>query len=133
MLTPLGARRLLGFPLDEVGDQLIDPVDLLGPDARETIERLQEANSQEQRLAILEAMAERRLLQPGKGGPPADLQWALRRLRGSSGRLGIAALAAEIGCSRKHLTVRFASEFGIAPKPFARVLRFQRAVGLLAN
>jgi hypothetical protein len=35
MLTPVGARRLLGFPLDEVGDRQIDPCDLFGPTARD--------------------------------------------------------------------------------------------------
>ena len=45
MLTPLGARRLLGFPLDEIGDRLIDPCDLFGAAAREMAERLQETNS----------------------------------------------------------------------------------------
>jgi hypothetical protein len=36
-LTPLGARRLLGFPLDEIRDRLIDPTDLLGQSARRTM------------------------------------------------------------------------------------------------
>jgi len=38
MLTPLGARLLLGFPLSEVGDRLTDPIDLFGATARDTIE-----------------------------------------------------------------------------------------------
>jgi hypothetical protein len=45
MLTPLGAPRLIGFPLAEAGGRLIDPADLFGSAARETIERLQETNS----------------------------------------------------------------------------------------
>ena len=130
MLTPLGARRLLGFPLGEVGDRLIDPVDLFGAAARETIERLQEANSQSRRLAILEREMERRLARPGRP-LPRDLVCALQRLRASAGRVGVAALAAELGCSRKHLTMRFAREFGMAPKLFARVLRFVRALACL--
>jgi AraC-like DNA-binding protein len=133
MLTPLGARRLLGFPLEEVGDRLIDPADLFGDAARETVERLQEADFPTQRLAILEQMMERRLLQRGEGEPPRDLIWALRRLRRSCGRINVTALAAEIGCSRKHLSVRFKREFGMAPKLFARVLRFQRALALLGD
>ncbi len=127
MLTPLGARRLVDFPLDEVGDRLIDPVDLIGAAAREIAERLQEATSQGRRLAILEAEMERRLAHSRR--PLArDLAWAMHRLRASSGRVGVSALAAEIGCSRKHLATRFKHEFGTAPKLFARVLRFDRAL-----
>ncbi len=132
MLTPLGARLLLGFPLSEVGDRLIDPVDLFGAAARDTIDRLRNAPTHAARLAILEADTTRGLTRPGRP-PPRDLVWALRRMQASAGRIGVAALAAEIGCSRKHLTVRFGREFGMAPKPFARVLRFDRAVRLLRH
>jgi AraC-like DNA-binding protein len=130
MLTPLGARRLLGFPLDEVGDRLIDPSDLLGAAARDVAERLQEANSSAGRLAILEKEMTRRLAL-SRDGPPRDLIWALRRLEAMFGRVGVNALARELGCSRKHLSVRFRREFGVTPKLFARVARFDHAVQLM--
>ena len=127
MLTPLGARRLVGFPLEEIGDRLIDPVDLFGGAAREAIERLQETNSHRRRLAILEQAMERSFARSRRPAP-RDLVWAVQRLQASRGRIEVAALAAEIGCSRKHLSVRFKREFGMAPKFFARVLRFDRAL-----
>ncbi|HLJ71840.1 MAG TPA: AraC family transcriptional regulator [Roseiarcus sp.] len=127
MLTPLGARLLVDFPLAEIGDRLIDPADLFGAAARATIGRLMACNSEEARLAILEAaMAER--LERARRPPPADLAFAAQRLQASGGRLSVAALAEEIGCGRKHLTMRFAREFGIAPKLLGRVLRFDRAL-----
>lgn len=129
-LTPLGARRLLGFPLGEIGDLLIDPGDLLGCEAREVTERLQEANSHERRLAILERFLQQRFAAPAKD-IPRDLVWALARMKASAGAVRIAALAAEIECSRKSLTERFTREFGMAPKPFTRVLRFDRALRMV--
>jgi len=130
MLTPLGARRLIGFPLEDVSDRLIDPVDLFAFAARETIERLQETKSHEGRLAILEQLMMRRLmLSPSQ--IPRDLIWALGRLQETFGSVGVNTLAAEVGCSRKHLTVRFGREFGMPPKLFARVVRFDRAVQVL--
>jgi AraC-like DNA-binding protein len=126
MLTPLGARLLLGFPLDEVGDRLIDPVDLFGAAARETIERLQEAKSHADRLAILEQ--ETAALGLSVSGLPRGLVWALQRLQTSAGRVGVASLVKELGWSRKHFSVCFRREFGVPPKLYARILRFDHAV-----
>ena len=89
-LTPLGARRLLGFPLDEVRDRLIDPTELFGQSARRTMDRLRETDAPERHLAIIEEEVELALARPSR--PVAyDLVWALRRLRASSGRITIAA------------------------------------------
>ena len=97
-LTPLGARRLLGFPLYEVRDRLIDPTEFFGQSARRTMERLREADAPERRLAIIEQEMELALARPSQ--PVAcDLVWAMRRLRASSGRIGIAALAEELGAA----------------------------------
>lgn len=130
MLTPLGARLLLGFPLDEVGNRLIDPVDLFGAAVREIIERLQEMNSHEGRLAILEQAIARRL-NSSVNGLHRGLVWALQQLQASDGRVGVVSLAEELGWSRKHLTVCFRREFGMPPKLFARILRFDRAMRLI--
>jgi AraC-like DNA-binding protein len=129
MLTPLGARLLVDFPLGEIGDVLTDPVDLFGALARETVGRLMESNSEEARLALLEAALSQRLAN-ARRPPPPDLAFAAGRLQASGGRLSVAALANEIGCSRKHLTVRFSREFGMTPKLLGRVLRFDRALCL---
>jgi AraC-like DNA-binding protein len=130
MLTPLGARILLGFPLDDIGNRLIDPIDLFGAAARETIERLQESNSHAGRLAILEQEIARRL-GLSVNGVPRGLVWALQRLQVSAGRVRVISLARELGWSRKHFTMRFRSEFGMPPKLFARILRFDHAIGLM--
>jgi hypothetical protein len=76
-LTPLGARRLLGFPLYEVRDRLIDPTEFFGQSARRTMERLREADAPERRLAIIEQEMELALARPSR--PVAcDLVWAMR-------------------------------------------------------
>ena len=40
-------------------------------------------------------------------------------------------LARQLGCSRKHLAAQFHEQIGVPPKTAARILRFDRAVGLL--
>jgi AraC-like DNA-binding protein len=131
MLTPLGARLLLALPLDEVGGGLVDPLDLLGTAARETIGRLQDSGSAIERLAILEQTVGRRIA--ASRPVPRDLVWACRRIKLDAGRTSVGALATAIGCSRKHLTTRFRREFGMAPKLLARVLRFSHALHVLAR
>ena len=131
MLTPLGARRLLGLPLGEIGGRLVAPGDLFGAAADALVERLHEANTHSRRLAILERFVEQRLADAGP--VPRDLAWALQRVQDRAGRVGVGALAEELGCSRKHLAVRFRREFGMAPKLLARVLRFDHAARLLKS
>jgi AraC-like DNA-binding protein len=130
MLTLLGARLLLGLPLDEVGNRLIDPVDLFGATARETIERLQEASSHAGRLIILEQEISRQL-SLSVDGVSRGLVWALQRRQASAGRIRVASLAGELGWSRKHFTMCFRREFGMPPKLFARILRFDHAIRLM--
>ena len=130
MLTPLGARLLLGFRLDEVGNRLIDPVDLFDAAARETIERLQGANSHAGRLMLLEQGIARRL-GLSVSALSQDLLWALQRLQASAGRVGVASLAGELGWSRKHFTMCFRRESVVPPKLFARILRFDHAIRLM--
>ena len=110
-LTPLGARRLLGFPLYAVRDRLIDPTELFGQSARRAMERLWEADAPERRLAIIEREMELALARP------RDRSQTDPRLRRAaffarlSGRIGIAALAEELlGRSRKHLRLIRSSE-----------------------
>jgi AraC-like DNA-binding protein len=130
MLTLPGARRLLGRPLGEVGDRLTDPADVLSPGvAGKMTGRLMEAQSDRERLAILEQAVERGFADGS--GAPREMEWVWHGLQASMGGVRISALAAELGCSRKHLAVRFRQEFGIAPKLFARILRFHRAIRLL--
>ena len=43
----------------------------------------------------------------------------------------VAELAEEIGCSRKHLSLRFHDTFGLPPSTMAQLLRFARLLGRL--
>jgi transcriptional regulator GlxA family with amidase domain len=55
--------------------------------------------------------------------------WRLQRGAG----MRIAALAAELGVSRRHLEDGFRRRIGLSPGTVARVTRFQRAVWLLGE
>lgn len=128
-LTPAGARALFGLRAGELV-QAVVPLDaVLGPQAGELLERLAGAPSWPARFAILDAALTRRLGDPAGIAAPLDHAWAL--LTRSGGAVRVAAVAGEVGYSRRALDARFRREFGLGPKQLARVARFERSHRLL--
>jgi AraC-like DNA-binding protein len=129
-LTLPGARRLLGRPLNEFGDRMIALTDLLGPRASEILGRIVEASSPAVRLALLEAAIQARIADADdRAAHDLECAWNLQHARG--GRVPVSELADTIGCSRKHLFVRFDREFGMSPKLLSRIMRFDRAIRIV--
>lgn len=128
--TPLGARRFLGQPLRELANQVVELDDVLGTRvASELVERLALAPDWPARFALLDATIAARLDRSPQPAP--SVAWAWKRLQETDGRLAIGALAQELGCSRRHLVTTVREQIGLPPKTLARILRFNRAVGLL--
>ncbi len=124
--TPLGAYRLLGLPMSELTNRIVDLADLdLG------------LGSLADRLAVaadpFEALDELLLERAEVGPEPAgEVAWVWRRLHDSGGNAAIGALAAEVGWSRRHLVNRFREQVGLPPKTVARVVRFEEFLRRLA-
>jgi AraC-like DNA-binding protein len=127
--TPLGARRCLGLPMEELTNRVVAIEDVLGPRAGLLVERLQEASGWAERFALLDAALLRRLADGPEPAP--EVAWTLGRLAAADGRLAVADLAAEVGWSRRHLAASWRRDVGLAPKAVARILRFQRALRLV--
>jgi AraC-like DNA-binding protein len=130
-LTPLAARMIFGVPMHELAHRVVSLEDVFGAEARLFEERLFEAPTWSRRFDLIESALAVRL--EAAESPPPDVEWAWRRLRSTRGRIRIEALAAELGCSRKHLATRFREHVGLPPKLFARVLRFSHAVEVLTS
>jgi AraC-like DNA-binding protein len=126
-VSPLDARRLLGVPMDELYNRTVALEDVL-PRARELTERVAEAPTWAARRAVVEAWV---AAAPERPPAPPQVRRAYARLVHSAGAVRVEDLARETGWSRRHLTERFRREVGMTPKAFARLLRFERAVGLL--
>ena len=124
-LTPLGARMLLGVPMGELADQVVELDALLGRDAHELIERLHDTGTWAGRFALLDALLARRLAEARRPAPEVEGAWW--RLMRTGGATPVADLVRESGWSRRHFTARFRGEVGLGPKVFARVLRFGAA------
>jgi AraC-like DNA-binding protein len=102
---------------------------VLGRAASELMDRVASAPNWAARFRLLDRVLADWIAQ----GPEADreVRWAWDQLAASGGLVPIGDLAQEVGWSRRHLTSRFRSQVGLAPKPAGRVLRFERACGLL--
>ena len=129
-LTPLGARRLLGIPMSELARRVVALEDLL-PHAELLLERLAGCPAWPQRFRCLDEVLLARLERAPRVSPEVIHVW--RRLRDAHGRLLIEPLATEIGWSRHRLAGSFQREVGLPPKTVARIMRFDRVVGILRD
>ena len=130
-LSPLGAHMLFGMAMHELSGELVVALEDVLDDAPELVERLYEAPGWDARFALLDRYIGARAEAARPPSPDAAYAWA--RLSETGGRLRIGALARELGCSRRHLTARFAEQIGPPPKTTARLLRFQRALQRLGR
>jgi AraC-like DNA-binding protein len=123
-LTPLGAYTLLGVPMDELSNTVVDLDDLL-PRAG----RLADDPTWSKRFDGVDQLLLHRL----EHGPKAagEVAWVYRRLTESHGAVPIGTLADEVGWSRRHLVTKFRQQVGLPPKTLARVVRFQHLLRLL--
>ncbi len=101
-----------------------------GLGARSLAERVEDAGSIEGRVAVVEDFLLRALA--GQDPDPLAIA-AVGRLEECGGKLAIRDLVRELGISRRQLHRRFSRAVGIGPKRFSRLVRFQRAVGLLRS
>jgi AraC-like DNA-binding protein len=128
-LRPAGAYALLNGPMREISELVIDVEDLLGRAADELAERCYDAASIEERLRrAAHWVAER--VKNARGVDPA-IAWAAGRIEQSGGEVSIAELRDQTGLSKTRMADAFRDQIGLAPKLYARVVRFRRAAAML--
>ncbi|NNH69755.1 AraC family transcriptional regulator [Nocardia uniformis] len=127
-LTPQGARALFGMPTAALGSWMVGLDEVLGAGAAELYERVSAAATWPERFAIFDEILLRRV-EPVRWNPELVRAWEL--LSGPDPGVRVAAVADEIGWSRRYLVNRFTAEFGITPKDAARLARFGRSHAML--
>ncbi|MFI0901641.1 helix-turn-helix domain-containing protein [Streptomyces sp. NPDC020983] len=126
---PWTAFRLLGTPMYELADTVVDLDQVLGSSLRYLTEALAETVGWAGRFTLLDSYLVTRL----QTGPAvsAGVPQAWQRLAARQGRSGPAALAAQVGWSERTLERRFREQIGLPPKSVGRVLRFRHSLRLL--
>lgn len=125
-LSPVVARAVLGVSPADLDGAVVALDDLWGGEASRIREQLADASSWEARFTLVDALLARRR----EAGSPIDpeVAWAWDRIVVSRGQIRVESLAAQVGWSRKRLWSRFHSQIGLAPKPAAKLVRFDHAV-----
>jgi AraC-like DNA-binding protein len=128
-LTPVGAHLLFGLPMHELSQRVVTLEELFGRGGALLREALAEAAGWAERFVVVDEFLLARL--DVARSPVPSVTRALGRLRESGGTVPVGAIAAEIGCSPRHLITRFREQVGVTPKLLARILRFERVVSLV--
>jgi AraC-like DNA-binding protein len=129
-LTPLGARMLMGVPASAVAHWDAEATDVVGAFAQRLREAILARPDWTGRFAALDELLARRAGQAEADRVRAvrpEVRYGWRRLRETSGAVGVAELAAETGLSARRLGSLFQAEFGLTPKEAGRVFRFDHA------
>jgi AraC-like DNA-binding protein len=125
-LSASGALALLG-KVEAYSDAVVPLDEALGADGERLLDRLAAAPTWEARLDLLDDWF------AGRDVPPLspEVVWLRRQLVASKGNARVEPLMDQTGWSRRHLTERFRRQFGLTPKTYARLLRFEYANALL--
>lgn len=126
--TPLGAWRFFGLPMSELAARMVTLDDLGDGDIRLLRQRLWNECDWARRLDLAERFVIERLRRAPRADPA--LGWAYEYMLASGGDVRIADIADKLDWSRKHLSQRFQSQLGLAPKAIARMIRFHAALAL---
>ena len=127
--SAVGARLFYDRPLCDLTNLTVELVDVLARPADDLIARLADAPSWAARFEILDREIAARI---ARARPPARaIVSAHDELVRTGGRVRIAEVVGRSGWSARHFAARFRDEIGLAPKAFARTLRFAAAVRAL--
>lgn len=135
MLQPGAARALLGAPEDALAERHTPLEALWGADAGFALEQLHGTDSLARQLAILDALLSARLSASAMHGLHPAVAHALAGLysAGGNAKAGtIRELVKQSGYSHRRFIALFRGMTGIAPKQYARMLRFDRVIGQFA-
>jgi AraC-like DNA-binding protein len=121
-----GFYQLFRVPMDALADQAYEARSVIGPLLTELEHRLADAPSFETRVHIAGDLLLRQL---GKPKPADAVAAAAGRLVFSRGAISVGDAAARAGLGVRQFERRFIEQVGLPPKLYARIVRFNAALG----
>jgi AraC-like DNA-binding protein len=122
--SPHGAFPIFGIPMRETFNTLAEAESLFGTWGRTICERLCELPTPAQKVDFIQS--ELVLLLLSKSRNNALVEYCVKSLKDTHGRLPIRDLEQKTGFSRQHLNAQFQSHVGLSPKALGGIFRFQK-------
>jgi AraC-like DNA-binding protein len=133
-LYPSAARTILGLPAAELCQATYEGSDVVGPEISRLRDRLIETSDWTARFTVVQRFLQARTDRAeGRGSIRPEIVEAWTWLARHRGAGRISALAAHVLLSQRQLHSLFRAEFGLGPKGFNRLLRFQHAKQLITD
>jgi AraC-like DNA-binding protein len=126
-LTPLGARALFGLPAAALSGEITD-LGTVAPAMADLPEQLAALSSPDQRLRLVQRALLRALAANDDHAPLPHLR---RTLDVVARTTRVQEAADVLGWSRRQISSTFRSEFGVTPKEYQRIARFEASRGRL--
>lgn len=127
---PTGLQRMFNFPLSEFNNQNISLKDLFPFEYEELMERLFAVNSWKKRVALIESYLFRKI---GDKSTYRELDQIIHYLFQSKEAKSLKDISSHFYLTERTMRRRFINGIGISPKLFSKLVRFQKALKLIAG
>lgn len=129
---PYSANRFFRFPLSRFEGKSWSLCEVAGYEAEAVEQRLSEAVSHSERVAVVEQFLLSRLHSANDSGYRL-IRHVMNRIEQCRAQITVASLASEAGLSPRSLERKFSAMVGHSPKQYLRVARFLSAVADLSR
>lgn len=126
---PHGANAFLNFPVSEITNHSVDIRSLFGIEGGELEERIITANTNPERIQILQDFLIKKLYQYRKDD--TVIKECIREITATKGDIKIESLSQNLNISQRQLERKFASTVGLNPKYLGRIIRFNNIFKLV--
>lgn len=127
---PGGAYRFLPFSLSDITDSTVSTGDVWGREGSYLEEAVLEARNNMQRQELVEEFLFRQLIHTS---PRPRFDAIVREIIRTRGQARVLELANGFGWSSRQLERDFRVSFGLSPKSFSRIIRFQNLLRLVGE
>ena len=131
VFRPAGLNSLFGLPMYEFTDERMALPDVLGQQVGSLPDQLAEANTDTERVALLEGFLGRQLLRRGQYTDRTD--YAANLIADGRGLFSINTLMNDLYVCRRQFERQFLLKVGISPKYYARIRRVSTLCAQMAT